>query len=422
MAISDFFKNLFTNRGTQDKSLAHFMSNVPVFSQFGDSIYASDVVQNCIDAIATECSKMQPRHVRIDDRDVQTIPKSSINRLFRVAPNNLMTTRDFIEKVVWLLYLNYNCFIYPMFDIYKDAQGVDRKNYTGFYPLNPTQVVFEQDPAGKIYIHFYFRMGQDFTIPYSDVVHLRKKFSVNDVMGGGMNGQPDNDALVSILETNDIVIQGIGKGIQTSLSVRGILKVNTVLNDADQTAERVRFEAALKAGESGIMPMDLKGEYIPVASDPKMIDKDTMDYLDTKVMRWFGVSKAILDGDFKDDSYEAFYEKTLEPLMISMGQAFSKTLFSDRELDVGNAVVFYQKNMMYLSTGSKLDIIKTAGEQGLMTNDQKLMLLGYPPIGGEEGAKRTQSLNFVDTTLVNDYQSARSNAPQIIATGGTDNA
>jgi hypothetical protein len=365
---------------------------------------------------------MQPRHVRIDDRDVQTIPKSSINRLFRVAPNNLMTTRDFIEKVVWLLYLNYNCFIYPMFDIYKDAQGVDRKNYTGFYPLNPTQVVFEQDPTGKIYIHFYFRMGQDFTIPYSDVVHLRKKFSVNDVMGGGMNGQPDNDALVSILETNDIVIQGIGKGIQTSLSVRGILKVNTVLNDADQTAERVRFEAALKAGESGIMPMDLKGEYIPVASDPKMIDKDTMDYLDTKVMRWFGVSKAILDGDFKDDSYEAFYEKTLEPLMISMGQAFSKTLFSDRELDVGNAVVFYQKNMMYLSTGSKLDIIKTAGEQGLMTNDQKLMLLGYPPIGGEEGAKRTQSLNFVDTTLVNDYQSARSNAPQIIATGGTDNA
>lgn len=422
MAISDFFKGLFTSRGTQDKSLATFMSNVPVFSQFGDSIYASDVVQNCIDAIATECSKMQPRHVRMDDRDVQTIPKSSINRLFRVAPNNLMTTRDFIEKVVWLLYLNYNCFIYPMFDIYKDAQGVDRKNYTGFYPLNPTQVVFEQDPTGKVYIHFYFRMGQDFTIPYSDVVHLRKKFSVNDVMGGGMNGQPDNDALISILETNNIVIQGIGKGIQTSLSVRGILKVNTVLNDEDQKAERLRFEAALKEGESGIMPMDLKGEYIPVASDPKMVDKDTMDYLDTKVMRWFGVSKAILDGDFKDDSYEAFYEKTLEPLMISMGQAFSKTLFSDRELDVGNAVVFYQKNMMYLSTGSKLDIIKTAGEQGLMTNDQKLMLLGYPPIGGEEGAKRTQSLNFVDTTLVNDYQSARSNAPQIIATGGTDNA
>lgn len=422
MAISDFFKNLFNGRSTQDKSLAKFMNNVPVFSQFGDSIYASDVVQNCIDAIATECSKMQPRHIRIDDREVQTTPKSSINRLFRVAPNPLMTTRDFIEKVIWLLYLNYNCFVYPMYDVYNDAQGVARKNYTGFYPLNPTQVVFEQDPTGKVYVHFYFRMGQDFTIPYADVVHLRKKFSVNDVMGGGMNGQPDNDALISILETNNIVIQGIGKGIQTSLSVRGILKVNTVLNDEDQTAERLRFEAALKTGESGILPLDLKGEYIPVASDPKMIDKDTMDYLDTKVMRWFGVSKAILDGSFKDEEYEAFYEKTLEPLMISLGQAFSRTLFSDRELDVGNAVVFYQKNMMYLSTGSKLDIIKTAGEQGLLTNDQKLMLLGYPPLGGEEGAKRTQSLNFVDTTLANEYQSARANAPQITATGGTSNA
>lgn len=421
MAITDVFKNFFSKGQAQDKRLAQFLNNVPVFSQFGDSIYASDVVQNCIDVIATEISKSVPQHIRTDDNDVQTKPKSSINRLFRIAPNPLMTTKDFLEKIIWLLYLNYNCFIYPMYDTYKDAQGTWRKNFTGFYPLNPTQVVFEQDPNGKIYAHFYFRNGQDFTIPYDSVVHLRKKFSVNDIMGGGMNGQPDNDALISVLQTNDIVIQGLGKAIKTSLAIRGIIKVNTVLNDDDQDKERVRFEAAMKAGESGILPLDLKGEYTPITTDPKIVDKETIEFLEGKVLRWFGVSFPILTGDFNDEQYQAFYEKTLEPLIISLGQAFSKTLFSDRELDVGNAVVFYQKNMMYLSTKSKLDILKIAGEQGLLTNDQKLVLLGYPPLGGEEGAKRTQSLNYVDTKLVNDYQMTKAAAPQINATGGTSN-
>ena len=418
MAIKDVFSKLFGNKGKQQNSRARFLNNQAGFSQFGDDIYASDVVQNCIDVIATECSKMSPRHVRVNDNDEQTIPKSSINRLFRVAPNSLMTTRDFIEKIVWQLYLNYNCFIYPVYETYLDKQKKARKNYTGFYPLSPTQVVFEQDPTGKLFVHFYFSQGDDFTIAYENVIHLRKKYSVNDIMGGGYNGQPDNDALISILETNSIVVEGVGKAIKTSLSIRGILKVNTVLNDADQKTELAKFEALMASGEAGILPLDLKGEYLPISSDPQIVDQDTMEYLDTKVMRWFGVSKAILDGDFEGESYGAFYEKTLEPLMVSLGQAFTKTLFSVRELDVGNAIVFYQKNMMYLSTESKLDIIKIAGEQGLMTNDQKLMLLGYPPLGGEEGAKRTQSLNYVDTDLVNEYQTAKSNAPQITATEG----
>jgi HK97 family phage portal protein len=420
MAIGDIIKSVFSKKPLQNKQLAQFLNTVPIFSQFGEDIYTSDIVQNCIDVIATECSKMQPQHIRTDQNGVQTRPASSINRLFKVKPNNLMTTRDFLEKVIWLLYLNYNCFIYPVYEIYKDSMGGSHKNYKGFYPLNPTQVVFEQDMSGKIYTHFYFRQGHEFTLSYDEIIHLRKKFSVNDVMGGGSNGQPDNDALVSVLETNNTVIEGLGKAIKTSLSVRGLVRLNTILNDTDQAAERERFEEAMAAGESGILAMDLKGEYTPIQSDPKIVDKDVMEYIEGKVLRWFGVSMPILTGKFTDEDYQAFFEKTLEPLLITLSQAFSAGIFSAREIDVGNSVVFYPRNMMYLSTKSKLDIIKIAGEQGLLTNDQKLLLLGYPPIGGEAGAVRTQSLNFADTNLVNEYQMARSKAPQINASGGNE--
>lgn len=418
MALFDIFKG-FTAGSRERMALAKMMNSTPIFSQFGDNIYASDVVQNCIDVIATEISKLQPQHIQTNNKGEQNRPKSSINRLLRISPNPFMTTRDFLEKVVWLLFLNYNAFIYPMYEVYQDGD-VYRKRYTGLYPLNPSQVVFEQDPSGKLYVHFYFKQGLDFRLPYDSVIHLRKKFSANDIMGGGYNGQPDNAPLLNILETNDVIMQGIGKAIKTSLSVRGIMKISTLLDDDKQRAERARIEKLLSSGDSAILPIDLKGEFTPITVDPKMIDKDTLEFLDSKVLRWYGVSLAILSGDFSDDQYQAFYEKTLEPLIISLGQAFSKVLFSDREIDVGNEIVFYQKNMMYLSTNAKLNLLKTAGEQGLLTDDQKLALIGYPPIGGEDGARRTQSLNYVDVNLVNDYQMQKAKAPRIDAQGGAN--
>lgn len=401
MALMDFFKNL--NAPRQVMQRAKMLNEIPVFSQFGDSIYASDVVQNCIDVIATEISKLRPRHIQTDGSGQQKQPKSSINRLLKVAPNPLMTTRDFLEKVIWLLYLNYNCFIYPTYEVYDD-RDTRRKRYTGFYPLNPHQVDFEQDPTGRLYVRLYFRHGQDFRLPYDDVIHLRKKFGMSDIMGGGLGGQPDNASLLSILETNDVVMQGLGKAIKTSLALRGVIKINTMLDDESQQKERAKFEKALFTGESGLLPMDLKGEFLPLTLDPKMVDGPTMEFLDRKVLRWFGVSLPIISGDFNDEQYQAFYEKTLEPIIISLGQAFSKVLFSEREIDTGNEIVFYQKHMMYLSTKEKLNLLKTVGEQGLLTDDQKLEILGYPPLGGKEGARRTQSLNYVDVELVNKYQ------------------
>ena len=65
---------------------------------------------------------------------------------------------------------------------------------------------------------------------------------------------------------------------------------------------------------------------------------------------------------------------------------------------------FYQRDFMYMSVKSKLDLLKTAGEQGLLTDNQKLAIIGYPPIPGEAGNRRTISLNFVSVDIVDEYQ------------------
>lgn len=387
--------------GRSERKWTRMMNGgLPVFSQFGTSIYASDVVQNCINVIATEMSKLQPRHIRTSGNE-QVIPKGNLNRLLRFGPNPLMTTSEFIEKKLWLLMMNYNAFIIPIFDS-DFSTGTERRTYHAMYPINPSRVEFLQEPTGTMLIHFFFPSGADFTFRYSDIIHLRKKFSVNELMGGGVDGQPDNAALLKVLQTNHTLAQGLERAAKINAAIQGVLKINTVLDDDSLRAERNRFMRLIESGETGILPVDLKGEYTSVKNDAKFIDKDTMAFLQQSVLNWFGVSLPILTGEFSDDEYQAFYEKALEPLVIYFSQKYSKVLFSERELDVGNEIAWYQRDMNYLSTSSKLNLLKTMGEQGLLSDNQKLALMGYPPIPG--GERITQSLNYIDVKLINQYQ------------------
>ena len=144
----------------------------PIFSQFGQDIYASDVVQQALQCIISEMKKLNPQHVRVNGSDVTTV-NSSLQTVLQ-APNELMTTSDFIEKIVWQLLFNYNSFIIPTFDVWIDKNGVEQRRYTGLYPVQPTQVDFIQDAADRIYVKLTFANNYETAIPYSDIIHVRQ--------------------------------------------------------------------------------------------------------------------------------------------------------------------------------------------------------------------------------------------------------
>lgn len=393
---------------------ARFMDNTtPLFSQSGRNIYTSDVVQMCIDCIASECSKLQPKHIRRDPSGKMiNLTGDNINRLFKFMPNPLMTTRDFIEKTVWALYLDYNSFIYPSYEIVTDVNSKLSRKYTGFWPLAPVQTDWLMDATNTLFVKFTFRNGATSTLPYSDIVHLRKKYSINDFMGGGASGKPENSSLAKTLEINDTLLQGTGKAITTSLGIRGILKLNTVIENEKQKAEREALEQKILESSSGIISGDYKGDYQPINIDPKIIDKDTLEFIENKILRWFGVSLPILNGTYTDDEYQAFYNKTLEPIVIGMGQAYSSVLFSQQEQNFNNEIVFYQQKLELMNITNKLAIMDGLGNRGALTNNELLALFGIEPYEG--GDVRMASLNFIDTTLINAYQlgKAKSNIPE----------
>lgn len=100
-------------------------------------------------------------------------------------PNPLMTTSEFLEKVTWLLFLNYNAFIIPVYYVWKDERGVEKRQYEALYPIQPSQVDFIEDASGQLFVKFRFNNGQEYTVRYSDVIHIEDYMAKLDELGGG---------------------------------------------------------------------------------------------------------------------------------------------------------------------------------------------------------------------------------------------
>ena len=376
----------------------------PIYSQFGSNIYASDVVQQAINCIVSEIKKLRPQHIReiIESGSDVTSVNSDIQKVLR-QPNEIMTAADFLEKITWQLFFNYNSFIIPTYYTWEDDKGNFQRRYTGLYPVQPAQVDFIQDAKNDLYVKFRFVNNYETTLKYSDVIHIRYRYSVSDYMGGNEAGQPDNAALLKTLSLNDTLLNGVAKAMKASYAINGVVKYKTLMDDGKTEAALKELEKKLQNNESGFLPLDISGEFTPIQNKIQLVDADTLKFIDEKILRHFGVPLPILTGDYTKQQYEAFYQKTIEPLVIAYSQAFTKGLFTQREQSFGNKIQFYPKDLIFMSTDQTLQMVNLLGASGALYENEKRVAFGLRPLPELEG-KRLQSLNYVDASIANKYQ------------------
>lgn len=394
----------------------------PIFNSFGKNIFASDVVQSAIKCISDELIKCQPMHIKQDGRTIIQ-QKSDISRVLE-SPNDLMTCSDFICKIVYLYMTQSNVFIFPQYETYSE-NGISQKRLVALYPLNPSTVQFVEDEKGALFVNFTFSDGSETDlIPYDYLIHWRKDYTANDYLGGNRNGRADVESLLKILNINNTLIESLPNAIKSSYSINGVMKYGSVLSMEKQKENLDKFNQLLDNNKSGIVSVDMGGEFIPISKDIKLIDNDTLRFINEKILQFFKVPLCILQGDFTSSQHEAFLQNTVEPLIVSLGQAFTKTLFSGRSsFGFGNKVVFYFDRIESMSTEQKIKIIQELGGRGALTNNYMLSMFGIPPY--ENGDVRYMSLNYVDVNIANEYQMNRAKTENINNTdfenkGGTD--
>lgn len=385
---------------------------VPIYSSgFGEDIYASDVVQQAIYSIITELKKLDPVHVRKINNELVAVD-GDIQKVLD-APNPLMTTSDFIEKVAWTLLLNYNAFIYPIWEGNK---------LTALYPLQPEKVEFDPDynETGKTWVRLTFPNGYSGDLPYDSIIHLRYRFSVSEFMGGDKQGKPNFGPLLETLKLNDTLLKGLAKSLNLQTTINGVVKIKTMQNKDAQMDLIKEFEEKLKNSESGMLPIDVTADYVPITKQIALLDSTTLDFINKKILRTFGVSLAIVDGDFTPQQHEAFYQKTLEPIVKSMGQAFTKGIFTKHQTQgFSNQIVFYVKELVFMSTDQKLNLFDKLGNMGGCYVNEFRSAFGMRPIPELQGV-RMQSLNYINSTIAKDYQMQNGEGNKI-ESEGTDN-
>lgn len=344
----------------------------------GESIYIYDVVQQAIYSIVTELKKLDPVHVRNRNNGDMVSVDGNIQSVLE-APNPFMTTSDFIEKIAWTLLLNYNAFVYPIWE---------GKVLKGLYPLQPCLVEFDTNygGSGQTWCRFHFPNGFYGDLPYENIIHLRKQFSVSEFMGGNLDGQPDLDPLLDTLRLNDSLLKGLAKSLNMQTSINGMVKLKTMANTEDQIAKIKEFERKLQANESGIGITDIGSEYIPIQKQVSLLDATTLEFIDKKIFRWFGVSIPFVDGTCTPQQYEAVYQKTLEPIVKSWGQAFTKGLFTNHAAQgFKNQIVFYTKELIFMNTDQKIKLFDILVDSESCYKNEMRAAFGMRPLKELEG-------------------------------------
>jgi HK97 family phage portal protein len=381
----------------QQYTQMQMLNSSPTFYDFTGDGYDSDTVRATVDAFARNAGKLKAKHIRKINGQIGPPTNSNIEWLLQVRPNRFMNAYIFYYKLATQFLMTNNVFVW----VRRDAMN----NVEGFYPLNSAGCEL-LEYQGEMYVRFQFYDGKQYVAPYFDIIHLRR-FFFNDDMWGESNKKALNPVLNLISVTN----QGIANAVKSSAFIRGILKFIGMIKPDDMKKQTEQFQSDYlsAANNGGIAATDSKAEYVELKNDPKMIDDKQMAAMENKVNSYFGSNEKIVQSKYDEAEWGAYYESMLEPFGLQMGLEFTAKVFSERAQGHGNEIVFEANRLQYASNDTKVKIIETLVDRGMMSINQGLEVFNLPPIEG--GEKRIMSLNFIDADKASEYQLGKVSKP-----------
>ena len=369
----------FWNRKSDVRSTTQRTSVVPLntrtwtYHSFNSDIVMLDIIAASIDALARNIGKIELKSIRrVENNASITDATADVARVLK-NPNPYMTSYDFLYKVASLYYISNNAFVWPEYS--KDGQLI------ALWPINYKSFQLKRTGNGTLIAQFQLNYYQNYTIPYSQLIHLRNRYTTDDLFGDS------NDALTPIAELANAQNQGIINGIKNSALIRGILKSVNVIKEEDMVRARDQFvqDNLSAANSGGVMVIDGKFDYQNIESKPYNIDADTLKEVKERVYSYFGVNDEFIQNKFTSEQYEAVYEGRIEPFAMMISQAFTAKLYTPRERGFGNEVEANMAKLKYQPPTVITSVVAATNQLGLFTRDEYRERLGYEPLGPDRG-------------------------------------
>ena len=327
-----------------------------------------ELTRAAIHSFASHCSKLKP--------ELQGSAYKELGKRMQFKPNPWMDTTKFLYRLATILSVNNSAFIIPLL-------AEDGETITGYFPLVPSmcEVV---EYYGEPYLRYTFTNGQKAAIEFDRVGILTQFQYKNDFFG------ETNAALNPTMQLMSTQNQGIIEGVKQSAYIRFMARLAQVLKTDDINKERKRFteENLSTENNGGIMMFDAKyADVKQVNSKPFIIDAEQIKIIQNNVFNYFGTNEKILQNDWTEDGWNAYYEGKVEPFAIQLSLVMSNMTFTSREIAVGNLYLFTANRLQYATNKTKLQIVTQLFDRGFLTHNMGLEIFNMAPLPGEDGNK-----------------------------------
>ena len=355
------------------------------FSAFSGTAYASATYRSAVDAIARHTAKLQAH-----------AGGGNIEKLLQSTPNPYMTAYDLLYKTATAYYTTNNAFVLVQRD----------RGITAFYPLTPQSVEFIGATDGTLYAKMIFTDGKQVLLPYSDIVHLRRHYSSNELLGS------DNAPLYPLIDTAHTLTEATGAAVKNATNIRGILRFTSLVNPAQVKAEKEQFvkDYLSVTNAGGIAATDQRFEFVPTQQTSYDVPFEQVEAVNAEIFAYLGISPKIVSGDYTEDEFAAFYESLIEPFAIQASLEFSRKC--DRE------ITFTAERLEFSSAATRISLLRELLPFGVISINEARNLLALPEVA--DGDRRLQSLNYVTADKADAYQLEESEVKDHET--GTDNA
>lgn len=358
----------------------------PAFSSFNGSLYEMDTIRAAIHSKAKLISKLKP--------EIRGSSYKNLEKILQFKPNPYMNTYQYLYRLCTYLEVNTYAFIIPLYSI--DANG--KEVISGFYPLSPKNV--EIVGNNELYLKYNFSNGQTAAIEY-DRVGVMTKFSYkSDLLGDG------NEVLNPIMSVLDMQKQGMQEAIKRSALIQFIATATGTIRDEDLITMRKNFSDMnlSQENDTGIMILDSRiGDVKQVEHKNYVIDEKQMNLINENIFSYFGTNKKIIQSNFTEEEFNAFYESEIESFALQCSLAHTNMLFNSRELAFGNVVMFTANRLQYASNKTKLEIINSGLDRGWLNINESREIMNMTDIGDEGNIYRIR-LDFVEQSKLNKVQ------------------
>ena len=380
------FEKIFPKQEKEKQVDSYFKTlnaYTPAFTNYSGGLYEMELTRAAIHSFANLCSKLKP--------EIQGSAYKNLEKILQFKPNPYMDTSKFIYRLATILSVNTTAFIIPLY-------AEDYETIIGYYPILPqrTEVV---EVGGDAWLRYTFANGNKAAIELSRVGILTQYQYKDDFFGDG------NEALMPTLNLLDIQKQGIEEGIKQSAMIRFMAKLGTVSRPEDIKRERDRFSADNLSSDnlSGVMMFDSRySEVKQLDSKPFIVDAEQMKIIQENVFNYFGVNQKILQNNFSEDDWNAFYEGKIEPFSLQLSLVMSNMTFTQKELAFGNQIIFTSNRMQYASNKTKLEVSTQLFDRGILSQNQIMDIWNMAHVA--DGDKRYIRREYTEVDKLHDSE------------------